>query len=304
MKIFLKQKKKKLRFERLGFFFSIDGFYKLSKLYTNLDFYKFFMTKELQVAVNDFKQTIVGSYNKELTNYFLNNEAEKLKFLSWVIYAINKVPKLLECSRDTLINSVLELAQIWMAPWLSWEVYILPYKWKATALIWYQWYVTLLYKAWISSIYAEIVRKNDKFENIMWSEPKIDHRINPTHSLAERWEPIWAYVVVKVNWEKIHKFMTKEEIMKFKEFSQSKGSDFSPWNEKNDPELNMWKKTVLKQIIKYLPKNEKIVKAIEIDNMEAPVNKKEVITWWEEDKKKLDEIFNNLESNPKENEPK
>jgi recombinational DNA repair protein RecT len=40
----------------------------------------------------------------------------------------------------------------------------------------------------------------------------------------------------------------------------------------------MWKKTVLKQIIKYLPKNEKIVKAIEIDNIEAPVNKKEVIT--------------------------
>ena len=63
-------------------------------------------------------------------------------------------------------------------------------------------------------------------------------------------------------------------------------------------------KNSFKQIIKYLPKNEKIVKAIEIDNIEAPVNKKEVVTWWEEDKKKLDEIFNNLESNPKENEPK
>lgn len=269
------------------------------------------MTKDLQVAVDDFKKTIVGSYNKELTNYFLNNESEKLKFLSGVIYAINKTPKLLECWRDTLINSVLELAQIWMSPWLSWEVYILPYKWKATALIGYQWYVTLLYKAWINSIYAEIVRKNDKFENIMWSEPKIDHRINPVHTLAERWEPIWAYVVVKVNWEKIHKFMTKEEILKFKTFSQSANAkeewarDLSPWNEKNDPELNMWKKTVLKQIIKYLPKNEKIVKAIEIDNIEAPVNpKKEVVTWWAEDLQKLDNIFNNLESNQKENEPK
>ena len=262
------------------------------------------MTKDLQVAVDDFKKTIVGSYNKELTNYFLNNEPEKLKFLSWVIYAINKVPKLLECSRDTLINSVLELAQIWMSPWLSGEVYILPYKWKATALIGYQWYVTLLYKAWINSIYAEIVRKNDKFENIMWSEPKIDHRINPVHTLAERWEAIGAYVVVKINWEKIHKFMTKEEIMRFKEFSQSKWSDFSPWNEKNDPELNMWKKTLLKQIIKYLPKNEKIVKAIEIDNIEAPVNKKEVVSWWEDDKNKALEILNNLESNQNENEPK
>jgi len=34
----------------------------------------------------------------------------------------------------------------------------------------------------------------------------------------------------------------------------------------------MWKKTVLKQLVKYLPKNEVIAKAIEIDNEEAPVN--------------------------------
>jgi hypothetical protein len=34
----------------------------------------------------------------------------------------------------------------------------------------------------------------------------------------------------------------------------------------------MWKKTVLKQLVKTLPKNEKIDKILEIDNKEAPAN--------------------------------
>jgi recombinational DNA repair protein RecT len=73
--------------------------------------------------------------------------------------------------------------------------------------------------------------------------------------------------------------MNKDDIMNFRDFSQSKGSKYSPWNEENDPELNMWKKTVLKQMVKYLPKNQTIAKAIEIDNLESPVHQgKEIIS--------------------------
>jgi len=265
------------------------------------------MSNELTInqKIDNFKVQIMSSYNKELTNFFMNNEKEKLKFMSWIVYSISKVPKLLECSPDSLMNSVLELAQIGLTPGISWEVYILPYKWKATAIIGYQWYVTLSYKAWISSIYAEIVRKNDNFKNILWSEPKILHEVDPNKTLKDRWEAIWVYVVVKVNWEKIHKYMNKEEIMKFKEFSTSKWTDTSPRHEKNDPELNMWKKTVFKQVLKYLPKNEQINRAIEIDNIEAPVNwKKDVVVWWSEDLAQLGNIFKNLESNKSPNESK
>ena len=71
--------------------------------------------------------------------------------------------------------------------------------------------------------------------------------------------------------------MSKDEILKYKEFSQSANAkeqwqrDSSPWNEKNDPELNMWKKTVLKQLAKILPKNEDIFKAIDQDNQESDI---------------------------------
>lgn len=246
----------------------------------------------------------MSSYNKELTNFFMSNEKEKLRFMSGVIYAINKIPSLLN-DRQSLFNAVLELAQIGISPGITQEAYILPFKGKATAMIGYQGYVSILYRAGITAIYAETVRKNDVFKNIMGSDPRIEHEINPSHSIAERWESIGCYVVVKFNGEKVHKFMTKEEILKFRVFSQSyKANDnsSSPWNEKNDPELNMWKKTVLKQIIKYLPKNEIIAKAIEVDNIEAPVaqgNKKDVVIWGSEDVKKAQEIFENLELNQK-----
>jgi hypothetical protein len=65
--------------------------------------------------------------------------------------------------------------------------------------------------------------------------------------------------------------MRKEQILKFKQFSQSKNSEYSPWNEKNDPELSMWSKTVLKQFAKLLPKNEDIYRAIDKDNDDGDI---------------------------------
>lgn len=66
--------------------------------------------------------------------------------------------------------------------------------------------------------------------------------------------------------------MHKDEVLRFKDFSQSANAkedwqrEKSPWNEKNDPELNMWKKTAIKQISKNLPLTEKISEAISMDN--------------------------------------
>ena len=63
--------------------------------------------------------------------------------------------------------------------------------------------------------------------------------------------------------------MGKEDILAIgKKFSKSYDSNYSPWNESNDPELWMWKKTCLKQVAKLVPKNERLLKAIDYDNVE------------------------------------
>lgn len=233
-------------------------------------------------AIVNLKQDIINNYQKELMNYFAKDEAKMLKFMSGVVYAIQKVPSLLTCSRDSLISATLELAQIGIAPSIRWQAYILPYKDKATAIIWYQWWVEILSEAGIQIISAEIVRENDVFENIIGSEPKIIHKVDPKLSKDKRGAEIWAYIVLKVSWETMYKYMHIDDILKFKEFSQSKTSEYSPWNEKNDPERWMYKKTVLKQFVKILPKNEKIDKAFEIDNSESPAHGTlpEITTWW------------------------
>lgn len=266
------------------------------------------MGTELSVneKIDNFKVSIVKKYNKELLNYFMQDEKKMMKFMSWVIYSIQKVPSLLN-DVDWLMWATLELAQLWISPGITQEAYILPFKGKATAMIWYQWFVNLLYKAWITSIQAEIVREKDLFKNILWLNPNLIHEVDPRLAENDRGDIIGCYVVVKLNWESIYKYMSKNDILEYRKYSQSykdeKGRVYSPWNENNDPQLNMWKKTVFKQLVKYLPKNELIAKAIEIDNEEAPIHpKKDVVIWGAWDLAKLNDIT--LNNNIKANEPK
>ncbi len=85
------------------------------------------------------------------------------------------------------------------------------------------------------------------------------------------------YVWAEVNGQRTFKYMSKAEVETFKKFSQSASSSNewvkknSPWEIDKDPELNMWRKTCLKQLSKMLPMNEDIYKAIAEDNQEADI---------------------------------
>lgn len=258
-------------------------------------------TNALSRAEN-FKKEIFINHQKDLLNFFMNDEDEMRKFMSSIMYSINKIPDLLN-DQPWLTRAVLELAQVWLFPWVGQEAYILPFKGKATAMIGYQGYVKLLYETWITSIYSEIVYKNDKFKNIRGTNPSLIHEVDPNFWKKDRWEAIWAYVVIKFRGDTIFKYMNKKDILEFREYSQSyngKGKEYSPWNEKNDPELNMWKKTILKQMIKLLPKNLKLEKVTELDNKEAPYDSRdnrEVITGSIEDREKASKILEKLSSN-------
>ncbi len=211
---------------------------------------------------------------RSLLNYMKQDKNALNKFLSWINFSITKIPSLLN-DKESLVWAVIWLAQIWLTPWISDECYILPYKGKASAVISYKWYVTILFNAWVDGIYWEIVYEKDKFTLLMWLEQKIIHEIDHRLWKKERWNAVWAYVVISYKWKKIYKYMSKDDILEFREYSQSyswKGKKYSPWNPDNDPQLNMWKKTVLKQVIKFMPQTPEIYKAQEMDNIESPYN--------------------------------
>lgn len=217
----------------------------------------------------------------QIKNFF-SDEKKALKFLSSVRADVQRNPKLLECTAESIVNSYMQMAQMGFMPSsVSGEGYVLPYnnskkvgtQWvqvmEAQFQVGYQGFVTLMYQAGIEKIAGEIIRKNDKFSYV---NGELNHEIDLFKSNAERGEAVGAYIKVVFRGETMVRFMNAKDILAHgKRFSKSydpKGK-YSPWNEENDPELNMWKKTVLKQMQKLLPKNEIINLAIAIDNKDS-----------------------------------
>lgn len=244
------------------------------------------MSNEIS-TIDSFKQELFKNHYNTLVN-FMKNEDNAKKFMSAVVYSVQKTPKLLECKRESLMNAFMTCAELGMYPSsASWECYILPYEKKkqvwtnwiteridAQFQLWYQWLITLFYRSWLQAIRSEIIRENDKFEYINW---QVKHTVDIFKSQKERWKPMWAYVIATINNQEIAKAMNADDILKFKTFSKSASSSYSPWNETKDPELWMWKKTVIKQLAKLLPKNETISKAVEIDNQDSIINDEKLL---------------------------
>lgn len=217
----------------------------------------------------DLKVVLGTQYQKQIMNYF-GDEKEALRFLSSVISAAQRTPELLKCTPISVINSFITMAELQLMPsGVSGEAYVLPYAGKAQFQLGYQGLVTLFYRAGVSAINADIVRENDHFEI---ENGVIHHKINHKLPMSKRGSAIGAYVIIDFKGSLMGKYMHGEDILAHaKKFSKSFKSDHSPWNEKNDPELWMWKKTVLKQASKLIPKNETINKAIGYDNADSNI---------------------------------
>lgn len=223
----------------------------------------------------DLKKTLVGEYQKTIEN-FLGSPEKALEFLSNVVESARRTPKLLECVPSTVISSFLVMASLKLMPsGVSGEAYVLPYKNKgvleAQFQLGWQGIVTLLYRAGNKEVIAEEVREHDKFSI---SRGKVHHEVDPRKGKAQRGAVIGYYaIIVTPTGGSVEGYMTKEDILAHAaKFSKSYGSEYSPWNEANDPEGWMPRKTVLKQVAKLAPKNEALVRAIAEDNKDSIIS--------------------------------
>lgn len=216
---------------------------------------------------DDLKIFLAKNYLNQIKNFF-GDERQAMKFLSSVMSSVQRLPKLLECEKMSVINSFMTMAQLGLMPSdISGEAYVLPYNIKgiltAQFQLGYQGLITLFYKAGVQGVRSEIVREHDEFS---YENGVIRHKIDIFKSNEERGLPIGAYAIGIVNGIEIAKAMNKKDILAMSKFAKGKDTAFTPWKEENDPELWMWKKTVLKQLGKLMPKNESINRAIAEDN--------------------------------------
>lgn len=215
-------------------------------------------------------------YLSQVTNFYNGDQRAAMRFMTGFVDYIRRVPRLIECTPISLVNSAMMIASFRFTPSsVAGEAYIIPYKnngvLEAQFQPGYQGYVTLFYRAGVRAIQGEIVREHDDFtiENGI-----ISHKVDPRKNKEQRGKAIGAYMrVVMPSGEPIYKYMNGEDILAHgRRFSKAFDKSDSPWKEANDPELHMWKKTVLLQMKATLPKNSELVRAMEEDFKDSTLN--------------------------------
>jgi len=165
---------------------------------------------------------------------------------------IRKNPKLLECSSQSLLGALMLAAQLGLEPGILGHAYLIPYynsKTRSTEVqfqIGYKGYIDLVRRSGeLQTLDVHEVCRGDAFEYEYGLTPKLMHR----PALENRGEPYCYYAIAKLKDGGFsYLVMSIQDVEKFRK--RSKSPDSGPWVTDYDA---MAKKTVIKQLAKYLP---------------------------------------------------
>ena len=196
----------------------------------------------------------------------LHMRSERIVRIALTTLRLN--PKLMACDPYSFLGALFQAAQLGLEPNVEGQAYIIPYGNKAQFQLGYKGLVELYYRHPNSiSLQAEAVREHDDFVFDL-AKAEISHKIDL--SLEDRGKVIAYYAVAKmVNGGNAFKVMSFNEVKQFAErFSKcymKKEQRFmpdTPWANNFD---EMAKKSVLKQLMKLLPKSVEMQQALAMD---------------------------------------
>ena len=171
---------------------------------------------------------------------------------------IRLTPALLKCDVQSLMASIMQAAQLGLEPGILGHCYIVPYGNQAQFIIGYRGLIDLARRSGnIESIAAHEVCENDEFE---W-EFGLDEKLRHVPALVDRGEIILFYAYAKFvgGGHQIH-VMTREQVDKIR--ARSRAAANGPWV---TDYVEMGRKTVVRNLAKYLPISIEIAKAIAQD---------------------------------------
>lgn len=227
------------------------------------------MSNQIIQRKAEVNKILAGDYGERIKSV-LGNEKKFARFKSAIV-SICLNEQLSECSLTSILQSAKDLAEIDLDinPLLG-QAYIVRYKHSAQAIISYKGYISLA-ERFGKQVKAFSVFKCDDFE-IDLSD--FDEKIVFKPNFAERKESddVWFKenligVLVKVREENgsvKNQFVSKDKLFKIAGVSPSRNSKYSPY-EKWGEEMFLAK--ALKYVLSKMPMNEKISRAIEIDNV-------------------------------------
>lgn len=182
-----------------------------------------------------------------------------------VLIAFSKTPKLYQCDIKSVLRAVMTSAELGLdCSGTMGQAYLVPYKDQCTLIPGYQGLLELVYRASrVKFIDAQVVYSNDKFVYRLGTNPLLEHQ--PALG-KDRGEILCVYAVAELEGSS----KPKIEIMAIDQINairdRSKAGRNGPWVTDFS---EMARKTVLRRIIKTLPKSaemEPLRRAIAIDN--------------------------------------
>lgn len=207
-----------------------------------------------------------------------------------VLTAANRNPKLMECTRESLWQAVMDCAALGLEPDALGRAYLIPFEKKkqengqwvtdkvlCQLVIGYKGRADLVYRSGlVESIQAQVVYSGDTFEFDYGLNEKLSHR----PALGDRGHPIGAYAYAKIKGGGFKMdWMSVADINRIRDRSQGyqqavraaeryKKPINSPWASDWD---EMAKKTVFNRLSKMLPMSSELAENIErADRAEMP----------------------------------
>lgn len=177
--------------------------------------------------------------------------------------AMLKVPSLVQCSKESLLNSLVKLSHLGLIP-DGREAAILPFGQDATAVPMYQGLMKLARKSGtVRAFWAAAVHERDTFVYRLGSDPTLEHQ----PSIEDDPGPIvaaYACAMVDGYDKPVFRVVPRRDIEKARKSSPSvKKGKPSPWDTWYE---EMALKTAVLRLCKYLPQGAELQAALELED--------------------------------------
>jgi phage RecT family recombinase len=184
-------------------------------------------------------------------------------FVYALLNAVNQVPELLNCTKASLLKSIIYLAQIDLMPNTPENhAYLIPFGKVCTVVIGYPGFIELAHRSgYVKKIFAELVYENDEFQEILGSNARLIH--NPKH--GDRGKQIGAYaMVVFENGAEQWEYLDNDQLKKIHNSSKCPNSPaWKAWPDQMD------RKGPIRRLWKYIPKTPAMALARALDDAAA-----------------------------------
>ncbi len=178
-----------------------------------------------------------------------------------------KNPKLGECDPRSVFAAIILASQLGLEPGILGQCYLIPYKTECQLIPGYQGLLDLARRTGrVKRIEAQVVYDRDRFTYrtglsiFLEHEPMLD---------GDRGDPRLAYAVAEFADGGYHvEVMSRSEIESIRDRSSGvqmakRFGKKTPWD--TDPD-QMWRKTVLRRLCKFLPKSVELAQALSLDD--------------------------------------